>query len=165
MKETMGKIVSTVLCTYCITMTASAEPLPLPDRAIPLDCRLVNVVRNAGSASDPRDEFWSIIEFEGRMDLSEEVDFSAAQPFVFGGYEWIDATGVADIRYGDELIRVMNRVRVFKTNGTNDYLIGLPDFNELWVAVNGIGLGIQHEDRNAYNNSIMYEPPICHLIP
>lgn len=144
---------------------ASADPLPLPDRAISLKCRIVNVVRNSGPASDPREEFWSIIEFEGRMNLSDKIDFSAAQPFVFGGYDWVDATGVADIKYGEETIRVMNKVRVFRSQGTNNYFIGLPDFNEIWTAVNGIGLGIEHKDREAYNNSIMYELPTCHLIP
>lgn len=149
------------------SMTAWAdESLPIPDKAIMLGCRLINVVQNVGSSSNPKDEFWTIVEFEGRSNIGDKLDFSNARPFILNpDYNWIDATGVADIKTEHGVQRIINNVRIFRESSTNEYFIGLPEFNQIWITVNRIGLGIKHDDRNAYESSIFFETLGCYIIP
>lgn len=168
LKAIRGRVAVTsgfVTLLFSVTSVFGQVVPELPNRAIEMGCRLVNVIQNVGSGAEPKNEYWTIVEFEGHRDLSKLLDFSAAQPFPLGDYTWIDVTGVADIANGSESIRLMNKVRVFKDNQTNDFYVGLPDFNQIWITINHIGLGLKHESSKSYDDSIMLEVLGCHLIP
>lgn len=155
-----------VICGLLPTAVFSEQQLALPDRAIPMTCRLVNVVQNTGSQTNPEDQYWTLVEFEGRAKIGDQLDFSASQPFPLNPqYEWIDVTGVAEIKTGESVQQIVNKVRVFRDTSSNEYFVGLPEFNQIWITVNRLGLGIKHPDQPSYNASLMYEALGCYLVP